>query len=145
MTDVPKMLKPQLFVPFVICLTIAPENSIVSWPSQMDISANAVVGSRSRLSSSSASGFSKRDDIRSTVEVPMTLWSRRVKYYIAYAISAKLALLLLLKLGGCTLALLLMRRTGIDKMCLYLAQTSTGRILAHFMYPGESSMSSPAQ
>ena len=112
-----------------------------------DLAANSVVGTRSWLSSKTqaSSDVAKRDTAPETVHVPVNLYSPQVKYHVQYAIPAILAVLVSLILGGITVLLLCMRRTGISKMRIYLAQTSAGRVLAHFMYPGQSSMHSSTQ
>ena len=109
-----------------------------------DLAANSVVGTRSWLSSSesSSSGIAKRDNSQETVNVPVNVYTPTVKYNVRYAVPAILAALVSLTLGGMTLLLLCMRRTGIAKMRIYLAQTSAGRVLGHFLHPGQNSMHS---
>lgn len=97
-----------------------------------DLVANSVVGTRSWLSDTQPNAFRDREN----AEVAVVTWSRNIRYRALYAIPAAVTLLLTLFIGSVAFLLVLFRRTGLGKMRLYLAQTSAGRILGTFCYPG---------
>ncbi|EUC45273.1 hypothetical protein COCMIDRAFT_36950 [Bipolaris oryzae ATCC 44560] len=108
-----------------------------------DIAANAVVGTRSWLSKSPGSDTSGSRDQSSPREVPnVTLLQRKTKYHIAYAVPAMLLLLLALVISVATAILLLLQRTGLNRMRWFLNQTSLGRNFTALLYPEVSSQQS---
>jgi hypothetical protein len=100
-----------------------------------DLMANSVVGTRSWLSDAKPYTFNW---VRATTDVSVKTWSRKIKYHIAYAIPAAISLLFTIFIASLAFLLLLFRRTGTGRLRVYLAQTSAGRILGTFLYPGMS-------
>ncbi|GKZ26724.1 hypothetical protein AbraCBS73388_002977 [Aspergillus brasiliensis] len=110
-----------------------------------DMTANTVVGTRGWHNAPSqapknknSKRMSKRD--AEGVSVPVTLWSRNIKYHIPYAIPAFIVLALSMALAGFTICLLVLRRTGLGQMRAYLARTSPGRILGNKLHPDQVSV-----
>ncbi|KAI2844525.1 hypothetical protein CBS12448_9909 [Aspergillus niger] len=106
-----------------------------------DMTANTVVGTRGwHNAPSQTSKNSKRMSKRDVggVSVPVTLWSRNIKYHIPYAIPAFIVLALSIALAGFTICLLILRRTGLGQMRSYLARTSPGRILGSALHPDQA-------
>ncbi|KAI3009645.1 hypothetical protein CBS147346_1983 [Aspergillus niger] len=106
-----------------------------------DMTANTVVGTRGwHNAPSQTSNNSKRMSKRDVggVSVPVTLWSRNIKYHIPYAIPAFIVLALSIALAGFTICLLILRRTGLGQMRSYLARTSPGRILGSALHPDQA-------
>ncbi|GLA15239.1 hypothetical protein AnigIFM62618_001755 [Aspergillus niger] len=106
-----------------------------------DMTANTVVGTRGwHNAPSQTSNNSKRMSKRDVggVSVPVTLWSRNIKYHLPYAIPAFIVLALSIALAGFTICLLILRRTGLGQMRSYLARTSPGRILGNALHPDQA-------
>ncbi|BCR95398.1 uncharacterized protein AKAW2_20338S [Aspergillus luchuensis] len=105
-----------------------------------DMSANTIVGTRGWHNAPSQAPKNKKMAKRDVggVSVPVTLWSRNIKYHVPYAIPAFIVLALSLALAGFTVCLLVSRRTGLSQMRSYLARTSPGRILGTGLHPDQA-------
>lgn len=118
-----------------------------------DLAANTVVGTKgwglnaaslenstlfltnaSLLTEQSVAGHS------STLQVPITLYQRHIRYRLPYAIPAIIVLATILFILSTLLVLLGRRRTGSTKMRQLLDGTAAGRIMALLLWPKESEM-----
>jgi hypothetical protein len=108
-----------------------------------DFAANAVVGTKGQglnaaatRKSASASGMDDSiTSIETTVEVPVTLYERKVRYHLAYAVPAFVVLAATLALTIALTVLMLMGRTGMTRMKSFLERTSIGTILWLLLWP----------
>jgi hypothetical protein len=108
-----------------------------------DMAANAVVGTRGWSSKGQDSTTPRSQGLSSPHEAPnVTLLQRITKYQIIYAIPAMLLLLLTLIVSITTAILLVLRRTGLNRMRWFLNRTSLGRNLTALLYPDVSSQQS---
>jgi hypothetical protein len=108
-----------------------------------DMAANSVVGSRGWMSNESGSTMLGPQAWNNTNKAPdVTLFERRVRYHIAYAVPAVLLLMLALIMGLATVISLVLRRTDLNRMKWFLDQTSLGRNLTALLYPDVSSQQS---
>ncbi|KAJ0415359.1 hypothetical protein BJY00DRAFT_304937 [Aspergillus carlsbadensis] len=120
-----------------------------------DVATNAVVGTRGwgvsaaaadmgiPSSSSSSSEIKKRavDSEGGSVSgasVPITVYGSHIRYRIPFAVPAFLTLGITTGLLGALIVLLIMRRTGLIRMRMFLESTSVGRILSPFIQPAEA-------
>jgi hypothetical protein len=108
-----------------------------------DIAANAVLGTRGWLSQAPNSTTPGPQDQSSPHEVPYVIvFERSTRYHIVYAVPAILLLFLTLIISLTTVILLVLRRTGLNRMRLFLNQTSLGRNLTALLYSDVSSQQS---
>jgi hypothetical protein len=108
-----------------------------------DIAANAVVGTRGWLSQAPGSNTPRPQDQSSPHKVrDVTLFERSTRYHIVYAVPAVLLLFLTLIMSLTTAILVLLRRTGLNRMKWFLNQTSLGRNLTALLYSDVSSQQS---
>ncbi|KAF2271016.1 hypothetical protein CC78DRAFT_563594 [Lojkania enalia] len=107
-----------------------------------DISANAVVGIKSQLPSEPLHNLaSKRDESTTRVQVPITVYTRRVRFHYVYGILAFLALSCSGLLALISLTMMLIGRATPSTMRRFLDQTSAGWILTTFLYTNDCSPS----
>ncbi|PGH13524.1 hypothetical protein AJ80_06274 [Polytolypa hystricis UAMH7299] len=114
-----------------------------------DVAANAVMGNRGWVQDPEPKTLAKRDDAVNqqsqkgqpqdgqVVQVPVTAFSRRVKYRIHFAIPAFIVLALALVIATLVLLLCMCGRARPSTMKKYLFHTAPGRIMAAFAYPGQ--------
>lgn len=102
-----------------------------------DISANAVVGTKSQLPSEVLQGLAKRDGPQTTVNVPITVYVRKVRFHMQYGIPAFLVLAIAGLLLVTGLGFMIIGRSSPSKMRRFLDQTSTGRLLTTFLYTND--------
>lgn len=102
-----------------------------------DISANAVVGAKSHLPSEPLQNLAKRDEAQAPVQVPITVYTRRVRFHLRYGIPAFLVLALCALISVVALFFILVGRATPSNMRRYLDQTSAGRILTTFLYTND--------
>lgn len=97
-----------------------------------DYAANAVVGTKGLAATQQGhSAGAKLDDPETGagVTLPVTVYNRRVKYHLPYAVPAFVVLLFLLLSLLLSLGALLFGQTSLAKLRRYLNATSTGRLL----------------
>jgi len=104
-----------------------------------DISANAVVGTRSQLPSEPLQNLVKRDGPATIAQVPITVYTRRIRFHFYYGIPAFLVLVLLAIVVVAALGFLAIGRTSLLRMRTYLNSTSAGRILTTLLYTNDCS------
>lgn len=106
-----------------------------------DVASNSVVGTRSWIQSADGNRFRKRASSQDgeTVDVPVTLYRRRVRYHLAYGIPAFIVLAVTgcIALAACFLSLFGKGQPSV--MRKYLFHTAPGRILGTYAYPGQVS------
>jgi hypothetical protein len=102
-----------------------------------DISANAVVGAKGQLPTEPLQQLSKRELPATTVKVPVTVYTRRIKFRWQYGIPAFLALFLAALVFLTALVFLCIGRASPSRIRRYLDQTSAGRIFTTFLYPAD--------
>jgi hypothetical protein len=108
-----------------------------------DIAANAIIGTRGLMSKASGPNMSENRNPNNSREVPkVVFYEKRVGYHIAYAGPAMLLLLLTLLLSLAVATLLVLRRTGLDRMNWFLDRTSLGRNFTALLYPDVTSQKS---
>ncbi|KAF2192809.1 hypothetical protein K469DRAFT_746140 [Zopfia rhizophila CBS 207.26] len=108
-----------------------------------DIASNAVVGTKSHLPSEALSNLAKRDEPKTTVKVPITVYTRRVRFRMLYGIPAFLVLALCAFVGVIALGFMIIGRATPSTMRRYLDQTSAGRIFTTFLYPQDCPPGAP--
>lgn len=108
-----------------------------------DFSANAVVGTKSQLPAEALQNLAKRDEPTATVQVPITVYTRRIHFKLLYGIPAFLVLCLVSLVALVALILLLMGRATPAAMRRYLDQTSAGRIFTTFLYSNDCPPGAP--
>ncbi|KAF2477234.1 uncharacterized protein BDR25DRAFT_165332, partial [Lindgomyces ingoldianus] len=94
-----------------------------------DIAANAVVGTKSQLPSESLHNLGKRAGAKATALVPVTIYTRRIRFHPAYGVPAFLVLALCALVVFMSFGLMLLGRATPSAMRRNLNQTSAGRIL----------------
>lgn len=104
-----------------------------------DIAANAVTGTKSWFPSPALPDLAKRDSgaPQQAVNVPVTVYSRRIKYKYLFAIPAVIVVFITLLTALGALILLVVGRARPAAMRKFLFKTSAGRILSTFVYPDE--------
>jgi hypothetical protein len=108
-----------------------------------DLSANAVVGTRGQLPSSPLQNLAKRDDPATIVKVPITVYTRRIRFHVYYGIPAFFVLALSAFVALTALVFLLLGRASPSRMRYYLNHTSAGRILTTFLYTNDCAPDAP--
>ncbi|KAL4868010.1 hypothetical protein BDV12DRAFT_209457 [Aspergillus spectabilis] len=102
-----------------------------------NIATNAVVGTKGWGLSAAASsrGISSASDgpVSSSVDVPVTLYGSHIRYHIPFAIPAFVTLGATTALLALLIILLIMRRTGINRLRTFLESTTIGRVISHFI------------
>jgi hypothetical protein len=106
-----------------------------------DVAANAVVGTKGWGLSSAASGQLKTivkhasdgNDAQQTL-VPITIYEKRIRYQILYAIPAFIMLAVTVAVFCSVSVLAVMGRTGPGRMRKFLEATSAGRIIGKFLW-----------
>ncbi|KAK2801990.1 hypothetical protein FQN50_007548 [Emmonsiellopsis sp. PD_5] len=112
-----------------------------------DVAANAVVGTKSWFGPRKQNDLAKRDDHGGSprpkegdlVEVPVTVFNRRVKYDLKFAIPAFVALLLAIIVAALSCVLCIFGRARPSRVRKYIFHTAPGRIIASYAYPGQVS------
>lgn len=106
-----------------------------------DISANAVVGTKGwGLTSVAAAGSSgSNHDAVQDSTVPVTLYERRVRYHMLFAIPAFVVLAMFVGLVIFMLVLAVTKKTSFAKMHRLLDGTSAGRIMGLHLWPEDGS------
>jgi hypothetical protein len=102
-----------------------------------DVAANSVVGTKSMEAHHEAKR--KRDNNVATSDsntVPVTVYQRRIKYHLPYAIPAFIVLFSTTCIFLLTSCIVLFGHAGPSKMRKYLNETSAGRILTAHLYMG---------
>lgn len=102
-----------------------------------DISANAVVGTKGQLPSEPLHGLSKREEPVTTVKVPVTVYTKRIRFKWQYGIPAFLAILLAAFVFFVAVVFVCIGRASPTRVRRYLDQTSAGRIFTTFLYPAD--------
>lgn len=102
-----------------------------------DLSANAVVGTKSQLPPESLQNLAKRDEPTTTVQVPITIYTRRVRFRYRYGIPAFLVLALGAGITLVAFVFLVIGRATPSTIRRYLDQTSAGRIFTTFLYTND--------
>lgn len=102
-----------------------------------DISANAVVGTKSQVQSEALQNLEKRGEPQTTAQVPVTIYTRRVRFHLRYGIPAFFVLILSGLLALIGLCFILIGRATPTSMRRYLDQTSAGRLLTTFLYTND--------
>ncbi|KIX09482.1 uncharacterized protein Z518_00562 [Rhinocladiella mackenziei CBS 650.93] len=119
-----------------------------------DLAANGLVGTKSWLPSPNTipgtdGKVQKRQSSSGgggdTAQVPVVVYSRQIKYNWVYGVPAYIGIFFTAVIGLATLIFLCLGRTSLSKMKAYLHATSSGRILAAFLYPGESEPQAPTR
>ncbi|KAK2750420.1 hypothetical protein FQN57_003900 [Myotisia sp. PD_48] len=112
-----------------------------------DIASNSVLGSRGWIpaSRSSLNGNQKRADHAgdNKVEVPVTIFHKRVRYRLLYAIPAAIAVAITAVIGITAVVLAIFGKARPSVMRKYLFHTATGRLLGTFLYPGQAIPQAP--
>lgn len=108
-----------------------------------DISADAVVGTRSQLPLEPLQNLAKRDEPTTTIKVPITVYTRQVRFHIYYGIPAFLVLTLFAIVSLTAIVFMLLGRTSPSRMRKFLDQTSAGRILTMFLYTNDCAPGAP--
>ncbi|KAL2810044.1 hypothetical protein BJX63DRAFT_444927 [Aspergillus granulosus] len=113
-----------------------------------DVATNAVVGTRgwglSAIAASQGipSTLEKRAEdsgsVSSGANVPITVYGSHIRYRIPFAVPAFVTLGITALLLGLLTVLLIMRRTGIRRLKIFLESTSVGRVLSPFIQPPEA-------
>lgn len=99
-----------------------------------DIAANSVVGTKGwGLASAVAGGSADQDST-----VPIVSYRKRVRFYIPYAVPGFVVLPITLVVLVASIVMLVMRRTGIQKLRELLNATSSGRIISLYEWPEEA-------
>lgn len=115
-----------------------------------DIATNAVVGTKgwgldaaaSRLSLSSTVDSGP---VSSNTNVPVTVYDSHIRYHIPYAVPAFVTLGAITILLGLLIALLIMRRTGLKRLRMFLESTTIGRVLFPFVQSDATSETSSSK
>ncbi|RMZ86686.1 hypothetical protein DV736_g6090, partial [Chaetothyriales sp. CBS 134916] len=102
-----------------------------------DLTANALVGTKSWLATSTAAPVGKRDTATPSAQVAVTEYERYIRYNWLYGVPSYVVVLISAVIGTATLILLLLGKATLSKMKAYLKATSPGRTLTMFLYPGE--------
>ncbi|SPQ25308.1 977e06de-1174-4cee-afc6-2ce7c3bfd637 [Thermothielavioides terrestris] len=115
-----------------------------------DIAANSVVGTRGWTTATTSTSTTSSSDTNtdtnntSTVKVPVTPYTRRVRYRLPYAVPAILVLALSAAVLATAAVLLALGRTGAGKMRRLLDATSAGRIMGGFLWGGKEGVAAAA-
>ncbi|RDL37936.1 uncharacterized protein BP5553_05369 [Venustampulla echinocandica] len=109
-----------------------------------DVAANAVVGTKGWGLSSVASGHSKtilkrasegNGDDAPQSQVPITIYEKRIRYRILYAIPAFIIAAITVAVICTVSVLAIMGRTGLKQMRKFLDAASAGRIVGRLLWP----------
>ncbi|KAF7593538.1 hypothetical protein BBP40_011266 [Aspergillus hancockii] len=104
-----------------------------------NFAANAVVGTKGQGLSTAATRNSASTAgiavLESTIQVPVTLYERKIRYHLAYAVPAFVVLTATSAITVTLTVLMLMRRTGIRRMRTFLERTSISTILWLLQWP----------
>ncbi|KAL5344022.1 hypothetical protein BJX70DRAFT_405200 [Aspergillus crustosus] len=104
-----------------------------------DIATNAVVGTKGwgLAAAASSMGISSTagGPVVSDVDVPVTVYCSHIRYRIPWAVPAFITLGATTVLLGLLVMLLIMQRTGIKRLRIFLESTTVGRIISHFSEP----------
>ncbi|OAX82468.1 hypothetical protein ACJ72_03186, partial [Emergomyces africanus] len=120
-----------------------------------DIAANAVIGTKGWIPRQDQANIARRqngggqrsppptnNELR---EVPVIVFQRVVKYDLKFAIPAFLALVFTLVIASTTCLLCVFGRARPSRMRRYLFYTSSGRIMASFVYPNQVDPQAPSK
>ncbi|GFG23361.1 hypothetical protein IFM61606_03240 [Aspergillus udagawae] len=91
-----------------------------------DFAANAMVGTKAAVDHNQA--------------LPVTVFEKRIRYRLPYAVPAIVVLVVALAIVGCLAVLGCMRRTGISRLKGFLEKTAVGRVLALVVLGEEGEM-----
>ncbi|KAL4874909.1 hypothetical protein BJY04DRAFT_233158 [Aspergillus karnatakaensis] len=99
-----------------------------------DIATNAVVGTKGWGLNDAASSLgilsAPNDPVASSVQVPVTMYGSHIRYRIPFAVPAFVTLGATTGLLALLIILLIMKRTGIKRLRLFLESTTVGRIIS---------------
>jgi hypothetical protein len=120
-----------------------------------DISANAVVGTKSWLPSPPLVDLQQRDTTtntdtfpqqqQQTAQVPVQIYTHQIHYKYLFAIPACIVVLLTASLSLATVLLMIFRRARPSEIRKFLNALSPGRIMTMFVYPDESDQQAPTK
>jgi hypothetical protein len=122
-----------------------------------DVATNAVVGTKgwglsavaANMGIPSSSAIEKRDveggSVLESASVPIMVYGSHIRYRIPFAVPAFVTLGITTLLLGMLIVLLIMRRTGLKRMRMFLESTSVGRILSPFIQPAEAPRGAEAE
>jgi hypothetical protein len=99
-----------------------------------DMAASAIVGTKGVL------GPGNAGSARDTVQIVIQPIVSKIKYRYLFAIPACVLAVMILIISSIALLTLILRRSNLDTMRRRLYQSSTGRILTMFLYPGDCDM-----
>ncbi|KAL4862906.1 hypothetical protein BDV12DRAFT_35888 [Aspergillus spectabilis] len=103
-----------------------------------DITANLIVGTRSRLGSPADTDYIRTED--NAVDVVAVPLVKRVKFHLIYGIPAYTTLGLLIIVTATVLVLALLGKATFQRLRYFLARSSPGRILATSLHPDRSTL-----
>ncbi|KAL3464523.1 hypothetical protein BJX64DRAFT_92228 [Aspergillus heterothallicus] len=121
-----------------------------------DVATNAVVGTKgwgltataatqgipeSRLRKRAVEGGS----VSEGASVPITVYGSHIRYRIPFAVPAFVTLGITTLMLGLLIVLLIMRRTGLQRMRIFLESTSVGRVLSPFIQPPDATRSAEVE
>ncbi|CEL11612.1 hypothetical protein ASPCAL14713 [Aspergillus calidoustus] len=122
-----------------------------------DVATNAVVGTKgwglsavaANMGIPSSAAIEKRDveggSVLESASVPIMVYGSHIRYRIPFAVPAFVTLGITTLLLGMLIVLLIMRRTGLKRMTMFLESTSVGRILSPFIQPAEAPRGAEAE
>lgn len=105
-----------------------------------DIAANSVVGTKGWGLGSTAGSLSRKRDTDEADLVAVTIYHRRVRYRIPYAVPAFIALAVTVVVVVAWIVLLVVGKTGPTRLRDLLDATSAGRVMGFFLWPGKAAV-----
>lgn len=115
-----------------------------------DVIANSVLGTRGWLSENKENRHSKRDNKGppkegNEAEVPVTEFTRKIRYHPAFAIPAIIVLIIASFVACTVMVLFVLGRARPSRMREYLFHTAAGRIMASLLYTNQANPQAPTK